>query len=51
MAAKSYRPIANLDDIPGDMICEWRLPQERLDAFNKDIIRNELSGDEQPVSV
>ena len=47
--AKSYRPIATLDDIPGDMICGSCLPQERLAALNKDIIHNDLSGDDQPV--
>ena len=51
MAAKSYRPIASQDDILGDMICERCLPHERLAAFNKDLIHNELSGDEQPVTV
>ena len=51
VSAKSYRPIANLDDIPGDMICGSCLPQERMAALNKDIIHNDLSGDDQPVDV
>ena len=51
ISAKSYRPLENLDDIPGDMICGSCLPQERLAALNKDIIHNDLSGDDQPVEV
>ena len=51
VAAKSYRPIADLGGIPGDMICVRRLPHEHLAAFNKDIIPAELSGDEQHVDV
>ena len=46
VAAKSYRTLENLDGIPGDMICERCLPNERLAAFNKDIIHDELSADE-----
>ena len=41
----------NLDGIPGETICDQRLPIERLAAFNKDIIQDELSGDEQLVDV
>ena len=51
ISAKSHRSLENLDDIPGDMICGSCLPQERLAALNKDIIHNDLSGDDQPVEV
>ena len=44
----SYRPIADLSDIPGDMICGSCLPQERAAALNKDIIHHDLSGDDRP---
>ena len=51
VAASSNRTLLNLDGIPGDMICERCLPTERLAAFNKDIIHDELSGDEQLMDV
>ena len=46
ISAKSYRPIADLSDIPGDMICGSCLPQERLAALNKYLIHHDLSGDD-----
>ena len=49
VSAKSYRPIASLADIPGDMICGSCLPHEQLVALSKDIIHDDLSGDDQPV--
>ena len=51
VAAKSYCTLESLDGIPGEMICDRCLPNERLSAFNKDIIHDELSGDEQHVDV
>ena len=51
ISAKSYRPIASLDDIRGDMICGSCLSLERHAEFNKDIIRNDLSCDDQHVEV
>ena len=48
---KSYRPLPSLDGIPGDMICDRCLPEARLAAFNKDLVHDELSGDEQPADV
>ena len=51
VAAKSYRPFDILEGIPGDLICARCMPHERLSPFNKDIIHEELSGDEQHVSV
>ena len=48
ISAKSYRPIADLSDIPGDMICGSCPPQERLAALGKDLIHHDLSGDDVP---
>ena len=48
VAASSYRILLNLDGIPGDMICDRCLPAERLVALNRDIVHDELSGDEVP---
>ena len=48
ISAKSYRPIADLTDIPGDMICGSCLPQERMAALDKDLIHHDLSGDDVP---
>ena len=51
VAASSYHILPNLDGIPGDMICDRCLSTEGFAAFNKDIIHDELNGDEQPVDV
>ena len=50
-AANTYRTLPNPDGIPGDIICDRCLPNERQAAFNKDLLHDELSGDEQHVDV
>ena len=48
--ADAFLVLSSLKDIPGDIICERCLPAERLSALNKDLIHDELSGDEQFVA-
>ena len=50
-SAKIQSHGVNPDDLPGDIISGSCLPHERLATPNKDIIHNDLSGDDQPVDV
>ena len=43
--------LPTLEGIPGDMICERCLPTERAVALARDLVHDDLSGDEQPVDV
>ena len=45
-AAKSFREVQSIADIPGHMLCERCLPNERKAALNKDLVHDGLSGDE-----
>ena len=49
MSAKSFRVLASLDGIPGESICERCLKEVRITALERDLVHNDLSGDEQPI--
>ena len=51
VSAKSFRVLPSLAGLPGDMICERCLPSERTAALGRDLVHDDLSGDEQPVVV
>ena len=51
VSSKSFRVLPTLEGIPGDMICERCLPTERAVALARDLVQDDLSGDEQPVDV
>ena len=42
----SYCMLESISEIPGQMLCDRRLPSERAAAMDKDIIHDKLSGDE-----
>ena len=44
----AFAILPSLADLPGDIICERCLPEARRAAFMRDMIHNELSGDELP---
>ena len=43
---KTYKPIASIDDIPGILICNRCLRNERVAALAKELTDAALSGDE-----
>ena len=49
--ANSYRTLPHLNGLPGDIICDRCLPTERAAALGRDLVHDEVSGDEQPVDV
>ena len=49
--ANSYRTLPHVNGIPGDIICDRCLPTERAAALGRDLVHDEVSGDEQPVDV
>ena len=49
VAAKSYRILTSLEGIPGDMICERCLSDEMHAAFARDLVHDNLSGDEHAI--
>jgi hypothetical protein len=49
VSAKSFRVLQSLDGIPADVICERCLKAEHTAAVQRDIVHDELSGDEHPI--
>ena len=49
VSAKSFRVLTSLEGIPGELICERCLKEERITALERDLVHNDLSGDEQPI--
>ena len=43
---KTYKPLANIDDLPGILICKNGLRKERREALAKELTDAALSGDE-----
>ena len=50
-AAVAYSIIPGVADVPCELICERCLPIEHRAAADRDLIHDEVSGDEQPVDV
>ena len=44
--SRSFLPLDSLEHIPGLMMCERCLPNEKVIAVNRDLIDAEISGDE-----
>ena len=49
VSAKSFRVLATLEGIPGELICDRCLKEERIAALERDLVHDDLSGDEQPI--
>ena len=45
-SSKSYLPLASLDGIPGLLMCERCLTQEKAVALNRELVDAAISGDE-----
>ena len=50
-AAVAYSIVPGVADVPSELVCERCLPIEHRAAAGRDLIHDEVSGDEQPVDV
>ena len=50
-AAATYTVVPGVTDMPCDLICERCLPAEHKAAKERDLIHDEVSGDEEPIDV
>ena len=50
VSAKSFRVLTTLEGIPGELICDRCLREERIAALERDLVHDDLSGDEQPIA-
>ena len=49
--AASYTVVPGIGDSPSELICERCLPSEHRAAVERDLVHDEVSGDEEPIDV
>ena len=45
-AIDAYRPLDSIGDLPGCMLCDRCMPNERVAAFSSELVAADMSGDE-----
>ena len=45
-----FPSLATLEGIPGELICDRCLEEERIAALERDLVHDDLSGDERPIA-